>query len=147
MASLSYASRRRGHQIAKSYRSFHDSPRNNYTTDVYDRWHGEGTSNEMPRLLGASHRNTSFISDIYIEDGDYLRISNITLGYDLNRLWAGSPLKQARVYVTAQNMFTFTKYSGMDPEVGYGPDSWSSGIDLGLYPASKTYMIGLSAKF
>lgn len=136
-----------GHQIAKSYRSFNDSPRNNYTTDIYGRWHGEGTSNTMPRLLGSSHRNTQYISDLYIEDGDYLRINNITIGYDINRLWSKSPLKQMRVYFTGKNLVTFTKYSGMDPEVGYGPDSWSSGIDLGLYPASKTYMVGLNVIF
>jgi hypothetical protein len=142
-----------GHQIAKSTRSFADSPRNNYTTDdVANRWQGEGTSNSWPRLTGAAHRNTQMVSDIYIEDGDFLRISNITLGYDLNLLWANSPLKQTRVYVTGQNLFTFTKYSGMDPEVGYGPEDaggnkWATGIDLGLYPSSRTYMIGLSAKF
>ena len=138
-----------GHQIAKSYRSYADSPRQNYTSDIYNRWHGEGTSNEFPILLGAPNRSTVFVSDFYIEDADYLRINNITIGYDVNRLFPGSPLGQAKLYFTGQNLLTFTKYSGMDPEVGYGPDEygWAKGIDLGLYPLAKTYMIGLSVKF
>ncbi len=139
-----------GNQIAKSYRSFGDSPLNNYTTDIYEkRWHGEGTTNKYPRLYGSPNVSTRYVSDLYIENGDFLRINNLTIGYDLNRLWANSPLGQVRLYVSAKNLITFTKYSGMDPEVGYGPDTdpWASGIDLGLYPASKTYMIGISAKF
>src|SRR5690606_15778520 len=57
-----------GHQIAKSYRSFADSPLQNYTTDIFERWHGEGTSNRYPRLTMGSHTNSQYISDIYIED-------------------------------------------------------------------------------
>ena len=58
------------------------------------------------------------------------------------------PLDQARLYVTAQNLATFTKYSGMDPEIGYGADkSWVSGIDVGFYPSPRTYMIGVNLKF
>jgi len=136
-----------GQQVAKSYRSFADSPRQNYTTDVYNRWHGEGTSDKYPRLTFKTHRNMTNISDIYIEDADFVRISNITLGYDFKQLLKKMPLSQLRLYFTAKNIFTFTKYSGMDPEVGYGPDPWSSGIDLGLYPSCKSYMIGVNVKF
>jgi len=141
-----------GHQIAQSYRSFADGTLQNYTTDVYERWHGEGTSNTMPRLVDQTGTKETFISDIFIHDADYLKISNITVGYDLNRLFPSSPLSQARVYFTGQNLLTFTKYNGMDPEVGYSPEdeygnTWGSGIDLGLYPASKSYMVGLSVKF
>lgn len=57
------------------------------------------------------------------------------------------PFSQARFYVTAQNLFTFTKYSGMDPEVGYAADSWASGIDLGFYPSPRTIIIGANLKF
>ena len=58
------------------------------------------------------------------------------------------PFGQLRVYVTAQNLFTFTGYSGMDPEIGYGDDyGWASGIDLGYYPSARTYMVGLNIKF
>jgi TonB-linked SusC/RagA family outer membrane protein len=136
-----------GHQIAKSYRSFADGPRQNYTQDVFNRWHGEGTSDRYPRLTAKSHVNMLNISDIYIEDADFVKISNITIGYDFKQLLKNLPIEQLRLYVTAKNIFTFTNYSGMDPEVGYGPTSWSSGIDLGLYPSSKTYMIGVNVKF
>lgn len=136
-----------GHQIAKSYRSFADSPLQNYTTEIFGRWTGEGSSNKLPRLTSGSHTNWQNISDIYIEDADFLKIQNVTFGYDFKKLFPKMPLGQARLYVTAQNLYTFTGYSGMDPEVGYGADSWSKGIDLGFYPAPRTYLIGVNLKF
>lgn len=137
-----------GNQIAKSYRSFADQPKENYTTDILDRWHGEGTSNHLPRVASGTNTNWLYISDIFIEDGDYFRIQNITLGYDFKKLFPRIPLEQARLYVTAQNLATLTKYSGMDPEIGYGADkSWVSGIDVGFYPSPRTYMVGINLKF
>lgn len=141
-----------GHQIAKSYRSFADSPLQNYTTEIFGRWTGEGSSNKLPRLTSGSHTNWQNISDIYIEDADYLRIQNVTFGYDFKKLFPKMPLGQARLYVTAQNLFTFTGYSGMDPEVGYGGDSsgdgrWAKGIDVGFYPSPRTYLVGVNLKF
>ena len=137
-----------GHQLAKSYRRFVDSPNENYTTDVYQRWTGEGTSNKWPRLTAGNHINMQQVSDIFLESGNYLRIQNITLGYDLKRLLPQMPLGQLRVYFSALNIFTFTKYSGMDPEVGFGDGlSWVSGIDLGFYPASRTYLFGFNVSF
>jgi TonB-linked SusC/RagA family outer membrane protein len=145
-----------GQQIAKSYRSFADSERQNYTTDIFNRWYGEGTSNKWPRLTPGTNTNWQYISDNYIEDGDYVKISNVTFGYDFKKAFANLPLQQVRLYVSAQNLYTFTNYSGMDPEVGYGYDggnsqndhsNWSSGIDLGFYPAPRTYLVGLNIKF
>jgi TonB-linked SusC/RagA family outer membrane protein len=137
-----------GQQIAKSYRSFADSPLQNYTTDIFGRWTGEGTSNKLPRLTAGSHINWQNISDIYIEDGDYLKIRNVTLGYDFKKLLPKLPLGQARLYFTAQNLYTFTGYSGMDPEIGFGNDkSWVNGVDLGYYPASRSYLVGVNLKF
>lgn len=137
-----------GHQIAKSYRSFADSPLQNYTTEIFERWHGEGTSNKLPRLTSGSHTNNQYISDIYIENGDFVKIQNITLGYDFRKLWNKSPFSQLRMYATVQNLLTLTGYSGMDPEIGYGYDeSWVTGIDLGFYPQPRTVMFGLNLKF
>lgn len=139
-----------GNQIAKSYRSFADSPLQNYTTDIYNRWHGPGTSNRMPRVLAASNANykaAADISDLYIEDGDFLRINNITVGCDLKKFIKSMPLAETKIYFTIKNLHTFTKYSGMDPEVGYAPEAWASGVDLGLYPSSQSYIVGLSVKF
>jgi TonB-dependent starch-binding outer membrane protein SusC len=139
-----------GQQIAKSYRSFADSYKNNYTTDVFRRWHGEGTSTKYPRLSSSPHRNDQNISDIYIQDGDYLRISNLTVGYDIKQLVKALPVGEMRFYFTAKNLYTFTKYNGMDPEIGSNggtSDNWAQGIDLGLYPAARTYIFGVSVKF
>lgn len=142
-----------GQQIAKSYRRFGDGRHENYTTDVYERWHGENTSNKMPRLTAGNNANLMNISDIYIENGDYLRMQNITLGYDFKRVFKTLPFSQARFYFSAQNLFTITGYSGMDPEVGYsaadndGTDNWASGIDLGFYPSPRTYLFGVNLKF
>lgn len=137
-----------GGQIMRSYRSWSDSPKDNYTADIFDRWHGEGTSNRFPRLSTNVHVNRQYVSDLYVEDGDYFRMQNITLGYDFKKLFPNMLLQQARIYVTAQNLFTITGYSGMDPEVGYGHgQSWVSGIDCGFYPSPRTYIIGVNLKF
>jgi len=138
-----------GQQIAKSYRKFVDGRHENYTTEVYQRWHGEGTSNKMPRLTAGSNINYQSISDIYIEDGDFVKIQNITFGYDFKKLFPKMCLSQARLFVTAENLFTITGYSGMDPEIGYdgGTNSWASGIDIGFYPSPRTYLVGVSLKF
>ena len=120
----------------------------NYTTEIFERWHGEGTSNLFPRLSSSSNSNWNRISNIYVENGDYFKIKNVSLGYDLKKAFKGLPLTQLKIYVNAQNLLTFTNYSGMDPEIGYGAGvSYSQGIDLGFYPSSRVYMIGTSIKF
>ncbi|MDP4239069.1 MAG: TonB-dependent receptor [Bacteroidota bacterium] len=136
-----------GNQIAKSYRNWTNKPFNNYTTDILGAWNGEGTSNRIPAVNGSSI-NYGYISDLYIENGDYFRITNITLGYDLKKTFKSLPVSQLRFYGTVQNAFTFTKYSGMDPEVGYNAgESWASGIDLGYYPSARSFMVGCNIKF
>ena len=135
-----------GNQIIKSYRRFMDKPQENYTRDILGRWHGEGTSNTIPRVTMDNHINDTYISDRYVENGDYWRISNLTMGYDFKRIWKSLPLSQARFYVTGQNILTLTGYSGFDPEVGYG-DNWAGGIDLGFYPAPVSFLFGVSLKY
>ncbi|MBO6217446.1 MAG: TonB-dependent receptor [Prevotella sp.] len=133
-----------GHQIVQSYRNFTEI-KANYTTRILDRWTGEGTSNSIPRV---TEKNINWqFSDLFVQDADYLRISNITLGYDFARLLKQKWLSQARLYFQVQNAFTFTKYDGMDPEVGYGVDNWVSGIDIGYYPRPRTYLFGVNLKF
>jgi outer membrane receptor protein involved in Fe transport len=84
-----------------------------------------------------------------MEDADYFKIKTVTLGYDFKHLWKACPFQQLRFYVQAQNLYTFTSYTGLDPEVGNsaGGNGWASGIDLGLYPPSRTYLVGASIKF
>ena len=137
-----------GQQIAKSYRSFADSQRDNFTTDVFQTWQGEGTSNRLPILTYGSNRNWQNISDIYIENGDYFKVSNVTLGYDFRRLVNMKHISKCRLYFTAQNLLTLTGYSGMDPEIGKGTeDDWVSGIDVGFYPSARTFLIGVNIQF
>jgi len=137
-----------GQQIAKSYRSFADSQRDNFTTDVFQTWQGEGTSNRLPRLTYGSNRNWQNISDIYIENGDFFKISNVTIGYDFRRLMNIKNISKCRLYFSAQNLLTITGYSGMDPEMGKGTeDDWVSGIDVGFYPSARTFLIGVNIQF
>ena len=138
-----------GHQIMQCYRTaLLASPYDNYTVDVFNRWHGEGTSNTMPRLAVGSI-NEQWVSTRYMQNGDYFKIQNVTLGYDFARLLKNSVFSKLRLYVQAQNLYTFTKYTGVDPEVGSngGRDSWARGIDVGLYPSARTYIVGASIKF
>ncbi|MDR1683499.1 MAG: TonB-dependent receptor [Candidatus Symbiothrix sp.] len=137
-----------GNQIIKSYRTNTSLNTSNYTSDMLGRWHGEGTSNRLPSLSGTAI-NWQYVSDLYIENGDYFRITNIALGVDLKKLFKSIPLQQARVYISGQNLFTFTGYTGLDPEVSAfsGAQGWAKGIDLGNYPAATSYLIGLSIKY
>lgn len=137
-----------GQQVLKSYRSFADFARQNYTSEIFGRWHGTGTSNRLPRLTTGTSPNWQYISDLYMENGDYLRCQNLTVGYDFKHLFRSLPVSQLRLYFTAENLFAITGYSGMDPEVGYGGyQSWVSGIDIGFYPSPRTYLIGVNVKF
>ena len=139
-----------GQQVARSYRKFTDGEYENYTTEVYDYWHGEGTSNKYPLLAHMNQGpNWQTISDIYIEDASYFRLQNLTVGYDFTKIWKTSPFQQLRLYFTAQNLFTITGYKGMDPENGtaIGSDSWVTGVDVGNYPQPRTYMVGVNVKF
>lgn len=133
-----------GNKIVQSYRN-HANKKANYTSSILDRWTGEGTSNKMPRVTD-NNVNWSF-SDLYLQDGDFLRISNISLGYDFSDLINWEYLSQLRFYGQVQNAFTFTKYDGMDPEVGYGTSDWVSGVDLGYYPRPRVFLLGVNVKF
>lgn len=133
-----------GNKIVQSYRN-HTNKQANYTTAILNRWTGEGTSNKIPRVT-ETNINWQF-SDLYLQDGDFLRISNISIGYDFAKLINLKCISQCRLYASVQNAFTFTKYDGMDPEIGYGTSDWVSGIDLGYYPRPRTYLFGVNLKF
>ena len=136
-----------GFKVANGgYRNWGSSSQSNYTTYFLGRWTGEGTSNSIPRLVSSDISWTNF-SDIYLQDGDYIRLANVTIGYDFAKLIGLKAISQARLYFQVQNLFTFTKYNGMDPEVGFGQDAWVSGIDTGVYPHARTYLVGVNLKF
>lgn len=117
----------------------------NYTTKALSRWHGEGTSSDFPRLIDSDpNGNFSNMSDFYLEDGDYLRFKVVQLGYTLpNRLFNRIGVSRLRIYVTAENLFTLTNYTGYDPEVGGGV----FGIDRGQYPQARSILGGVQLSF
>lgn len=117
----------------------------NYQTTALGRWVGEGTSNSFPRLTSNdSNNNFSNPSDFYLEDGDYLRFKTIQVGYTVpSKIVSKYHIDKLRIYFTAENLFTFTKYSGYDPEIGGGV----FGIDRGYYPQAKTNQIGINLQF
>lgn len=111
-----------------------------------DRWTGQGSTNEHPRLT-TGQNNNAVISDYFIEDGSFLRLRNIQLGYSLPaNVMQTVGLSNARIYIAANNLLTLTKYRGFDPDFS-GGDPLSSGIDYGFYPQAKSYMVGLNLNF
>ncbi|MGB0950206.1 MAG: SusC/RagA family protein, partial [Marinirhabdus sp.] len=141
---LTYAFATIGNDIVRNYERF--NPLTNRTTYYLDRWTGPGTSNVYPRVTTSATSNTLF-SDFFVEDGSFLRIQNIQLGYTFpdsaleDREWDA-----LRVYVSAANAFTFTKYQGYDPTASSGAPI-GAGIDNGFYPTPKTFLFGLNMKF
>ena len=121
----------------------------NYPTWVLQRWTGEGTSNTVPTLGDSKNW---VCSDMYIHDGSYLRLKNISLGYTLPRnLTNKVGISRLRLYVRAENLFTWTKYWGFDPEIGAGWDNDSqkhntqyTGVDYGVYPQARTFSLGFN---
>ncbi|MDJ0364657.1 TonB-dependent receptor [Hymenobacter sp. H14-R3] len=119
----------------------------NSSTRVLGRWTGEGSSNDVPRAIATNPNLNQRVSSYYVEDGSYVRLKVLSLGYNfpkalINR-FAGQTL---RVYVTAQNLVTLTKYTGFDPEVG-PVGNGGLGIDRGIYPQSRVFLAGLNIGF
>ena len=117
----------------------------NYPSWMLGRWTGEGTSNKYPRLAVGNATNW-MVSDLYVCDGSYLRLKNITLGYTLPKtLTRKLTIERLRVYVQAENLVTWTKYWGFDPEISSG--ATSLGVDRGIYPQARTYTVGVNVSF
>lgn len=116
----------------------------NHTSEALERWHGEGTSNRYPRL-NKENSNWTNNSDIYVYSGNFYRLSNITLSYDMKNLVKIKPISQLKVFLSVLNAYTFTKYTGMDPEIGQGND-YEIGYDGGFVPNPRTIMIGANIK-
>ena len=118
--------------------------------DDYRNFHVTGGDPLCPRLYTRSSKYKNWrVSDRYIEDGSYLRIQNISLGYTLPKKWLQkTPLQNVKVYANLQNVYTWTKYKGYDPEVG---NLWGNalynGIDYGRYPSPRIYTFGLNVSF
>lgn len=132
-----------GNQIYKFYRRANITQAN-WETEWLGRWHGEGTSNRLPKLVaGDPHHNTTWTNDLFVEDGNYLRLKVLQIGYSLPRkLTQKLLIQKLRVFVQGENLFTATKYSGYDPEVGT-----RNGFDGGTYPQARTFTFGANLVF
>jgi TonB-linked SusC/RagA family outer membrane protein len=126
----------------------------NLYKEATNRWHGEGTSTSIPRLSSTDPNLNFRTSNLFIESGAFLRLKNVTLGYTIPKnITTALRLSQARFYVTGQNVFTFTKYKGLNPELGYADGTRSSGqytqvnVDYAQYPLSRTFTIGATISF
>jgi hypothetical protein len=141
---MAFAQGAGGNKIFQGLRRL-DIPTANFTTKALGRWTGPGTSNDYPRLVSTDpNKNFAWMSDFYLENGDYLRLKVLQIGYTVpTKLLGKSGISKLRFYVTAENLFTLTKYTGYDPEVGGGV----FGIDKGQYPQARTFIGGLQLQF
>lgn len=114
----------------------------NMDRDILNAWTPTNTNTNIPRLeVGDPRKNYSRVSDFYVEEGSYLRLKNLTVGYTLPQSFADAVnVRKVRAYITADNLVTFTKYTGFDPEVGM--DAY--GIDQGRYPQARTIIFGVT---
>jgi hypothetical protein len=108
----------------------------NYTTNILGAWDGEGSSNTIPRVAFEDN-GSSKVSSIFVEDASYFRLKNIELGYTIESIVG---LQDVRFYVSGQNVFTVTDYTGLDPES-------TDYMDQGTYPSSKSFLFGMNVKF
>ncbi len=123
-----------------------DQTMSNYQISAADRWHGEGTSDSHPRLTtNDTNKNYSRASDFFVEDGSFLRLKNLTLGYTFDFSKA-KYISSMRLYAAANNLFTITKYSGFDPEIGNNGVLYN-GIDYGMYPQPQSFIFGINITF
>lgn len=117
----------------------------NYQTKALDRWVGEGTSNDYPRLTNDDpNKNYSNMSNFYLENGNYVRLKIVQVGYTMpTNLSSKIGADKVRFYLTGENLITFTKYSGYDPEIG----GQVFGVDKGVYPQARSILFGANVQF
>ncbi|MGN0189944.1 MAG: SusC/RagA family TonB-linked outer membrane protein, partial [Candidatus Cryptobacteroides sp.] len=122
------------------------SGRRNMLAEVADRWSATNASNTVPKHDGYI---TNDVYSRFIEDGSFLRLKNVTLGYTFPRKWTEkAKISKLRIYASAQNLFCIDNYSGYDPEVSTsGSNPMTPGLDWGAYPRSRVFTIGLDLQF
>ncbi|WP_264536150.1 SusC/RagA family TonB-linked outer membrane protein [Flavobacterium sp. N1736] len=141
---MAFAQGSAGSKIFQGLRRL-DVPNANYQTEALGRWTGEGTSNDYPRMTGNDpNKNFSNMSDFYLENGNYVRLKIVQLGYTLpTNLSSKIGSDKIRFYVTGENLITFTKYTGYDPEIG----GQVFGVDKGVYPQARSILLGANVQF
>ena len=122
----------------------------NKSVDVLNYWTPTNTNTTIPRLNGKDKNDNKRISDLYVEDGSYLRLKTLQLGYTIPQSISSKVyMSSLRVFITGQNLLTFTKYSGSDPEIGQitSTNPLSRGVDIGTYPQAQTLTAGINITF
>jgi TonB-linked SusC/RagA family outer membrane protein len=133
-----------GNEIVRNYER--NQPLTNRTITFLDRWTGSGTSNSFPRVTSGASSNTLF-SEFFVEDGSFVRLQNVQLGYTFSdKIFENSKINKLRLYVSASNLVTLTKYRGFDPTASSGAPI-GGGIDNGFYPNPQTFLFGVNLKF
>ncbi len=133
-----------GNEIVRNYER--NQPLVNKSVYAIDRWVGEGTSNTTPRLTTGATSNTLF-SDYFVEDGSFVRLQNAQVGYTFPQAFMDRfGADKLRLYVSANNIFTFTEYRGYDPSASSGSPI-GAGIDQGFYPVPRTFLLGINLNF
>jgi TonB-linked SusC/RagA family outer membrane protein len=144
-----------GNEIFNGSRWYTDNGSAYFNMDerMLGRWTGPGTTNDvnLPRMNN-NDANNMLISDRFVEDGSFLRVKSLQLGYSLgSSLLQKAHIERCRIYVGVENLFTFTKYSGLDPEIGLGEArgetknvSLTMGVDRATYPQARTFLVGLN---
>lgn len=133
-----------GQEIIRNYER--QQPYANQLAYVIDRWTGPGSTNENPRLTTGPTNNNLF-SSYFVEKGSFLRLRNIQFGFTLpNKLIKRLKMDSFRIYLSANNLVTLTKYRGFDPDIS-SPNALSAGVDYGFYPQARTFMGGVQIKF
>ena len=119
----------------------------NQTTAVLDRWQAPGDITNVPKVTTNGSTDNSRISSHYIENGSYLRLKALTIGYDFSKnILDRIGLSALKLYATGENLFTITDYSGFDPKVNFGGNSNTvMGIDYGTYPQTRNIIFGIRA--
>lgn len=124
----------------------------NASTDVLQAWTPTNTNTDVPRAVSGDPNQNSRTSDRFLEDGSYLRLKNFSIGYTIPAAGlskvTNNVMSKARIYVSSQNLLTFTKYTGYDPEIASrGGGLLTNGIDYGQYPQARTLMVGINLGF
>jgi hypothetical protein len=133
-----------GNEIVRNFER--DQVNVNLLSKRLDRWTGPGTSNSEPRVTAGSNTNRVF-SDYFVEDGSFLRVQTISVGYDIpESVFSKIGASSIKVYAKVDNAFTLTEYSGYDPTASTGAPI-GGGIDFGFYPIPRIYTLGLNVKF
>lgn len=129
--------------------SLFNSERNNYTTDILNAWTPENTNTDVPRNVFGNPNLNGRISDYYVSSASFFRLKNIHLSYVLNHAWLNKAyINNIRLFVSASNVFTITRYKGLDPEVNNNPaNPVNQGLDNSAYPQTRSFSTGINIGF